>query len=184
MKKLELILAILSIIAFIMKALLLPWSGQIFTFAIMGLCLIYMTSSYLYQDTTNFKQLFQRIISTQRNLKYFGRGFAIILLASLFKLSFWGKGDVVFLIGFTLVIINLAINYFRKSKSHFKIVIHRSAIIGGIGLLVYLVPQSSLIDIYHRNNPEYTKFLRKSIEDPDNKDITEKLYKLQDELDQ
>ncbi len=182
MKKLELALTSLSIAAFIMKINLLAWSGPIFTFAMMGLCLVYLTSSYLYQNTSSIKELFQQIISTQRNLKYFGRGFTVILMASLLKLSFWGQSDILFIAGFIIIIINLAINYIRKSKSHLKIITRRIILICGIGLLVFLTPQNTIIDIHHRNNPEYAELLKRSIEEPNNKEIQEKLYQLQEDM--
>jgi hypothetical protein len=182
MKKLELILAAMSIIAFIMKTFLLPWSGPILTFSMMGLCLTYMTSVYLYQDTTNFKQLYKSMIATPSNIKYFGRGFAIIIIASLFKLCFWGQSNMLFIAGFIVIATNLVINYFRKSKSHMKIITQRIIIICGIGCLVYLTPENTIIDIHFGNNPEYAELLKKNFKNPENKEIQKKLYKLQKEI--
>lgn len=63
-----------------------------------------------------------------------------------------------------------------------KMITHRAIIICGIGLTVYSTPQNAIIDIQHRNNPEYAKLLKKSLQDPKNKEVQEKLYKLKEEI--
>jgi len=184
MKKLELILSILAIIAVIMKIFLLPWSAQIFIFAMMGLCLIYMSSAYLYQDTTNLKEFFKQIINTQKKLRYFGTGFSTILIGCLFKLSFWEHSNTIIITGLSIITVSLAVHFLQRPHLKIKMIMHRAIIIGGIGLIVYSIPLNAIIDVQHRSNPEYAKLLKKSFKDPDNKEILDKLYKLQEEIDQ
>lgn len=182
MRKPEFVFTILSIIGLIMKFLLLPWASQFFTFTILGLCLIYMTSSYLYQDINTIKALFHKIRTTQKKIKYFGSWFTTILLGCLFKLSFWEHSNTLILTGFSIVIASLIVNYLHKPHLKMKMITHRAIIICGIGLIIYSTPQNAIIDIQHRNNPEYAKLLKKSLQESDNKEIQDKLFKIQEDI--
>ena len=182
MKRIELYLSILSISAFILKLFLVPWASFFLVFSILSLNLLYLTSSYLYQDINNIKELFHKIRTTQKKIKYFGTGFFTILIGCLLKLSFMPNANNFLAIGILLVVGSLIANYSKKPHLKMKMITHRAIIIGGIGLIVYSTPKNALIDIQYRNYPEYAKLLKKNFEDPNDTEIQKKLYKLQEEI--
>ena len=77
------------------------------------------------------------------------------------------------LLGLIIVTI-IGIVKYRKSKSDYYIkIIIRTAILGGIGLILMLTPKASWIEFKYRNQPEYVEAIKKAMADPENKELWE-----------
>jgi hypothetical protein len=76
-------------------------------------------------------------------------------------------------------------------KKHLTRVFKRIAIYGGLGLILYLTPTATIVDIYYGDNPDYAELYKKVLADPENIELREQLdqmragmleKELQDEL--
>jgi hypothetical protein len=63
------------------------------------------------------------------------------------------------------------IKYSKNKSSYYTRIFKRTAIFGGLGLILMLTPKTSWIELKYRNQPEYVDALKKAMADPDNKEL-------------
>jgi len=116
-----------------------------------------------------------------------GLGLSISALISggLFKLQFWPGANlnlITGLIAMGSILMVAAFFYFRTKADFYKGVFKRIAIYGVFGLALLLTSSSTLVDIYHRDNPKYAELYKKVIANPDDMELRKQLEQMQEEM--
>jgi len=192
MKKFELPLGIISIIAIAMRLLHLPGNGLLVVLSLSILALFYYLS-FAFFNGIRLREIFKHASYNGTNAKRIigavGLGFALsgIITGALFKLCFWAGGDFQLgtgLIAVGIILILAIFFYFRNKIDYYKRVFKRIAIIGGLGLILYITPTATLVDIYYRNNPDYAEIYKKVLNDPHNQELIQQLHEKRQEMNQ
>ncbi|NNC85012.1 MAG: hypothetical protein HKN75_02955 [Bacteroidia bacterium] len=148
---------------------------------------------FLLFNGIRFRDIFKRHAYKHTNAKRvigtIGLGFALsaIIIGVLFKLQFWTGAEFNLLIGFifTGIIFLIAFPFYLRNKTAFyNRIIKRILIISSVGLMAYVVPTDSLVDLYHGHNPEYAELYKKRLKDRDNVELQEELYKMEREIEE
>lgn len=189
MKKTERILALTTLIALIFK--LLHWTGGeiLLVISLSALSFLYYFSFALFNDI-RFRDIFNKSsytgISAKRIIGTIGLGFSLslIMIGSLFKIQLWPGANIQLANGLVLtgIIFLIAFIFYSRNKTAFyKNIFLRIAIIGGFGLLLFMTPNNTLIDIYYPNHPEYREAFKKAIANPQDKNLWDEVDRLREE---
>ena len=191
MKKFELIVGLIAILGIFLKILHLPGSGILImlTFAILSL-FYYVFSFALFNGIELrdvFKNAFYKDTNAKRMIGAVGLGWtlSVIILGVLFKLQFFSGANMLLqrgLVTLVLILFIAIIFYFRNKADYYKRIFKRIAIYGGLGLVLYLTPTSTLVDMYYRNNPDYAELYKKVLASPDNLELREQLEQMKTKM--
>ena len=92
----------------------------------------------------------------------------------MFKFQSWPGADLnlgVGLFGLLIVTIIGLTKYFKNKSDYYTRIFKRAAIFGGLGLIIMLTPETTLVEFKYRNHPEYVNALKKAMADPDNSEL-------------
>lgn len=194
MKKIELIVGLISLLSLVLNLLLVPGGGVLTILMLSIFSMLYFALSIVILNNIGLRSAFKKEsykgISTARIIGSIATGIAlsITIIGVLFKFQSYPGANLELIYGLTGLIIVLIVGLIRyiKTKNKFYIdVFKRLLIVGGFGLMLILMPNGMLIDIKYRNHPEYAKALKNVTIDPFNKDFQGKLQeerqKLEDE---
>lgn len=192
MKKFEIIMGGIVILSIIMKLLHFAGSGLLLTLSLLSLSIFYFLFSVALFNKIHLKKrpadedkpktFTKRVIGSI----FLGFTLSIILNGILFKLQLWPGGELMMYIGIIFLVFILvvaSIFYFRSRDRFYKRVFTRSIIIGLTGVLIFLLPMSTLIDIYFRDYPEYAELYKITLVDPQNMELQEQLRLMKLEMD-
>lgn len=180
MKKTEIIIGTLSIIALGLNLLLIPGGGVLTVLTLSTLSTIYFYFSFALFNDIRFRKIFKKDsyenISRWRIIGAIGTGFALSATTAglMFKFQSWPGADFNLgagLVGLLIVTIIGLIKYSRNKSNYYTRIFKRAAIFGGLGLILMLTPKTSWIELKYRNHPEYIDALKKAMADPDNKEL-------------
>lgn len=180
MKKAEIIIATLSIIALGLNLLLIPGGGVLTVLTLSTLSMIYFYLGFALFNDIKLRRIFKKDsykeISSLRILGAVGAGFALSMttIGFMFKFQSWPGADFNLgagLVGLLIVTIIGAIKYSKNKSNYYIRIFKRTAILGGLGLILMLIPKTSWIELKYRNQPEYVEALKKAMADPDNKEL-------------
>lgn len=180
MKKTEIIIGTLSIIALGLNLLLIPGGGVLTVLTLSTLSTIYFYFSFALFNDIRFREIFKKDsyenISRWRIIGAIGTGFALSATTAglMFKFQSWPGADFNLgagLVGLLIVTIIGLIKYSRNKSNYYTRIFKRAAIFGGLGLILMLTPKTSWIELKYRNHPEYIDALKKAMADPDNKEL-------------
>lgn len=166
MKLTEKILAVLILIAIGMKLFLIPGGGVLLVLALQTLTIIYFALGFAFFNGIRLRNIFKKSsytgISTMRVVGAIVTGICLsnLLVGILFKLQFWPGANpmlIVSLIPTLIVLILVIIKLIKNTDKYYPRIQLRIAIIGTIGLILFLSPTLSLVKIEYRNHPEYVK---------------------------
>lgn len=183
MKKLEKIFGILFVVGVLMKLFLFPGAELILIMSLLLLSLLYYPLGFLFFNEIPLKKVFKK--EAYRGLNAWriigsigvGIGLSTIIIGILFKLQYWPNADDNLQTGliFIGVIIMIAVIRFIKNRDVFyKRIFFRIAIIGGFGLILFFVSNSSLHKFQYRNYPAYIKAYENYLQDPENEELQKK----------
>jgi hypothetical protein len=179
-KKAEIIIAAVSIIAMGLKLLLVPGSGILTVLSLSILSVYYMYLSFAIFNRIRPKNFYKKDsylgISKMRIIGAIGTGLALSIttIGILFKFQSWPGGSFnlgVGLLGLFIVTIIGLIRFNRNKSDYYKGIFKRVAIVGILGLILMLIPQTTWIEIKYRNHPTYIEALKRAMADPENKDL-------------
>ena len=195
MKKFELIVGLIAIIGIALKLMNLPGSGILTVLALLTLSMFYFIFSFALFNDIRLRDIFKKVAYKDTNAKRIigaiGLGFALsaIIIGGLFKLQFWPGATVQLMTGLVstgLILLIALIIYFRRKADYYLKIFKRIAIYGGLGLILYLTPTATIVDIYYRDNPEYAELYKKVLDDPENielrKQLEQKRMEMQEQL--
>jgi len=184
MKKAELILGGISLLAIVSQIFHLPGSGVITVLSISSLALLYMYLSFAFFNEIELKKIFKKQsyegVSAMRIVGAIGAGFAItsLTIGILFKLQSYPGADMNLKIGLGGAVIVLSIGAFKffKSKSeYYTKIFKRIAVYGGLALLILAMPSTMWTEIKYRDFPEYIKAVNAATADPYNEELWDKV---------
>ena len=153
MKKLEKILGIVILISLIMKFSFIMGGDILAILSISLLTLIYYPFGFAFFNQIRLRRVFKKDsykgISGLRIIGAIGVGMGLspICLGILFKLQHWPGSNINIASGLvtTLIVLIIALIKFSKSKdNYYKRIFKRIAIIGGLGLLLTVLPELTL----------------------------------------
>lgn len=180
MKKFEIIIATLSIIALGLNLLLIPGGGVLTVLTLSTLSGLYMYLSFALFNEIRLRNIFKKDsfkgISTMRIVGAVGTGLALSVMTAglMFKFQSWPGADFNLgagLFGLLLVTVIGLIKYSKTKSDFYTRIFKRAAIFGGLGLILMLTPKTSWVELKYRNHPEYVDALKKAMADPDNNEL-------------
>lgn len=176
MKKTEIILLTLSIIAIGFNLLLIPGGGILTVLIYTILSIFYFYFSFALFNNISLRKIFNREsyqnLSRKRIIGAVGAGFAlsIVVASIMFQIQLWPGADFLLASGiFGLLIVTLwGFSKYRRSKSDYYIkIFKRTAIFSGITLVVMFFPKTKWIEFKYRDQPAYVEALKKAMANPD-----------------
>jgi hypothetical protein len=183
MKLFERATLIISVLAFILKLLLVHSVNPVFIISVSLLSFIYLYFGFALLNGIGFSVMFRKAsyinISSGRILGAIGTGFflSIIIIGILFKLMIWNGSHEMLTIGTTglfLTLLAAGVVFLIKRKNvdlFYQGIFAR----GGLAILfagiIFLTPTHSLVRIYHRDNPDYAELMIKVLENPENEEL-------------
>lgn len=184
MKKFEILVAIISLVALCMNIMLIPGGGILTVLCLSALSLLYLFLGFALFNDIDMKEIFKKESylgkSILRILGGVGTGISLsaTVIGLMFKFQSWKNADNNLLVGlsslFILTVVVL-IKYSKNKSYYYSNILKRSFLIGGFGLILLLTPTSMYIDYKYRNYPEYMNALKNLIADPDNKQLQNKV---------
>lgn len=200
MKKFELVVGIIAILGIFLKIVFhLPGSSILIVLALGILSMFYYVFSFALFNGIRMRDIFGKTSYKDTNAKRIivavGLGWAIslIVIGGLFKLQFWEGADMQLLIGLVnigLILVIATIFYFRNKADYYKKIFKRIVIYGALGLVLYLTPTTTFLNLHYANNHEYTEHpdfeehYKKMLAEPDNLELREQLEQMRIELHQ
>ncbi len=184
MKKFEKILGIVILISLIMKFSFIIGGDILTILSISLLILIYYPFGFAFFNQIRLRRVFKKDsykgISGLRIIGAIGVGMGLsaICLGILFKLQHWPGSNINLLAGLvtTMIVLIIAlIKYYKCKDNYYKRIFKRIAIIGGLGLLLTVLPELTLEKIQFHNHPDYIKAYEKHLNNPESKELKEKL---------
>jgi hypothetical protein len=180
MKKAEIIIAILSIIALGLNILLIPGGGVLTVLTVLSLSMIYFYFGFAFFNEVPLRLILKKEsynnISSLRLAGAIGAGLAlsITLIGILFKFQSWPGASInlgVGLFGLLIVFIIGIIKYFKTKSSYYTRIFKRGTVFGGLALILFLIPKTTWIEIKYRDQPAFVAALKKAMATPDNKEL-------------
>jgi hypothetical protein len=182
MKKAELILGILSLLAVGMNLLLVPGGSVLTVLTLSTFSMMYFYFGFALFNGIRLRQISKKDsykgISTWRILGAAGAGVAIswLIIGLMFKFQSWPGAH--FNLGFGLaalsIVTGIGLVKYAKSKSpYYTRIFKRAAVFGGLGLILLIAPKTSWVEFKYRNHPAYVDALKKAMADPDNEALWE-----------
>jgi hypothetical protein len=160
MKKAELILGAVCIIAVIMSLSRILFAGPLLVVSFGTLAILYMFLSYFIFNNIRLRNVADpgafKGISVMKAIGTVGLGqaLAITLMGILFKIMSWPGAGPMMIPGLIFLTIILIIAFIRYSGNKYYITIFkRIAIIGGAGLILFSLPNYAILDFKYRNYP-------------------------------
>ena len=199
MKKFELIVGIIAIFGILLKIFLIPGGGILMVLACAILSVFYYVFSFALFNDIKLRNIFKKVSYKDTNAKRIvgaiglGWGISTIIFGGIFKLQLWAGANINLLTGLVttgLILLIATIFYFRNRADYYKRIFKKIAIYGGLGLILYLTPTTTFLNIYYENNPEYTEHpgfeehYKKVLAEPDNLELREELEQMRKELEQ
>jgi hypothetical protein len=191
MKRFELIVGIIAVFGIILKILHVPGSGILISLTLSMLAMLYYAFSFALFHGIRLRNIFKKAAYKEANAKRIigaiGLGWALsaLIMGALFKLQSWPGGDFQLLTGLVtlgIILLIASIFYFRNKAEYYKRVIKKIFIYGAFALVLYLTPTTVLVDIYHRNNPDYAEILKKVLADPNNLELQKQLEEIEKKM--
>jgi len=180
MKKTEIILTALVVVALTMNYLKLPFGGVLSVLSICGMAVYYYPIFPLTVTGNSLNQLFSGAKSKETLLYAFltGIGLAILLTGLLFKIQLWPMANTLLTVGLFSTVLLMAVNAVRFKKSGkeiFKALLIRCCIGFLVGSLAYLISNDALLEHHFGDHPAYIEAYKNWEANPNDPDAMEKL---------
>lgn len=184
MKKVEIILAILSVVAIAMDLLFIPGGSgltMIFLFTLSGM---YMYFSFAILNDIGLRKIFKsesyqstspfRVVGTV----FVGFQLATTIIGILFKILNWTGADEMLSVGlvglFIAGVVGL-IRYRKSGSATYPRVFRRIIVVGGLGTILYLMPEMGWMKFKFRNYRSFIEAQKKLNADPYNQELQRKV---------
>ena len=188
MKKAEIVLGAIAVIAILMNFFLISGGGILTIVSLSSLWLMYcffgiaLLNNIRLRSIGN-KEAFQDVSKYQK-VGAVGAGIALsaVILGILYKVLMWPGSQVTLYSGLIMLSIVFVVSLIKKSKSKASLysnVIKRSVIIGLIGFFWFGIPTKTYLEFKYRNHPGYVEAMKKMWEDPGNQELQDALWEEQ-----
>ena len=169
MKKFEIIIAVVSVIALVLSFLLVPHAGSAETSTLLIYSMFYWIFSFALLNNVPFRDIFKKKaykgIGWKRIVGAICTGYALsVIITGIFLKFLFLPGALITLlwgiICFLVIAIISVIKYEKNHSPFYAGILKRIAIIGGLGIISLLLSSDMLIDVKYRNYPEYAKAMK------------------------
>ncbi len=177
MKKLEIILVIITLIALFMKYSLMPLGSSITSVTLILISLLYFPFGFAFLNKISLRKIFNKDafkdVTSMRMIVSIGVGMSLsaIYIGILFKLNSWQGANSNLIAGLVTLAIILAIAMFRKVKLKEEnnfFMFSRIVILCILGIIFLISPNLPIERIRYGNHPAYIKALEDYLNHPDN----------------
>lgn len=179
----ELILVGVFVLAFILN--LFNVSGGSIGIVLGGstLAMVYFYVSLIIFNKIPLRQVFKKEaykgISIFRIIGSVGTGMALstLVVGMVFKIMYWPNGDYMLLLGIVFCLISIVVSmikYTSKRDVFYKRLLFRLLGWVVVGVILYVLPPYTLLNMKYKDYPAYKEALIKSIEHPEDEAIRQK----------
>lgn len=180
MKKTEIILALLCVIAIILNITLVPGGIFLTLLSLMFLSMLYFGFSFLLLNQIRLRNIFKmesyQGVSAIQIIGAIGAGFTLSMLLGgmMFKLLRWPGSSVQLIASLfmaMIIVITCSIRYFMNRSAYCKRILLRTVSIGTIALILFMIPGASITRFKYRNYPAYLEAFEKHQQNPDDVEL-------------
>ena len=184
MKKVEIILGTIAIIALLLNLLNIKGGGVLIVLSLSTISILYMYLSFALFNDIRLRNIFKKEsykgISRMRivGAVLTGLALSITIIGLLFKFQSWPNASINLGFGLFGLLIGLVvglIKYKRTKSDYYTRIFKRIAIYGGLGLILMILPRETWLEIRNRNHPEYIEAVKKAWADPENQELWDKV---------
>lgn len=189
LKKIELVLVILSAGSIVLKLLHASFAGTLIIISLSSLSFLYMAFGvYLGGGRLLFFQNQNLNISFTRKIAIYASGFAmsLICIGMIFKFQFWEGGKSLTIIGIMSAAFALVITMYLSRKTGLTIyrqLLNRVTIFFAIGVMLFLTPDAKLFDIIHPGNDPEKIVFKRYLEHPEDPEARSEWQQMQHKMD-
>ena len=192
MKKAELILVSLAIVAFGLSLFLIRGGNILLLLSIVGLSFLYFYAGLAILNGISLKEMFKKeTYKNISNLRVFGSiatglVLSITVIGVMFKYMMWpGSARMLFVsfLGLLIIFIVALIKSIKKPSKFYQNVLLRCVIYGGVACFFFFTKESTFIAIKYRDYPEYVKAFEEATENPDNEALWQKVDEERQKMD-
>lgn len=184
MKKIELSILFFILIGLSFRFALIPGGGPLIGLGMGMLSIFYYVLSFALFNGIKLRNIFKKASYQHTNAKKIvgaiglGISLSILIIGILFKLQGLPGATPMLTIGLLttgLILIVASIFFLRNRTAFYKRVFVRGVVYFFLGALLYLTSPNTLIDIFHRDNPEYASILKQVRAHPEDPKLQQKL---------
>jgi len=165
-KKAELILVSIVVIAITLKLFTIPGGSILGILSMALLSMLYLAVSFLLFKAKGTSQTLLSVAT--------GFTFSILTIGILFTLMFWPGASVMMLLGIVSTFIITIISLIKNSSNEspfYKGILTRAAIFFLLGVTVFMIKDNWYIENQYADIPEYIEAYKKAQADPDNEEL-------------
>lgn len=186
MKKAEIILALIALIAFVLNLLQIPGGTALTTIALSTLSIFYMYLSFAFFNGIKLRHILKKDayegISKLRIIGSVLTGFvlAITITSILFSIMYWAGAKMLLkqaLLGLLLIMVILVVKYQNKKIPFYSILLKRIGLYGGISFILFLLPEDTWLEVHFRNYPDYVQAVKAANMQPEDQLLQEQVEK-------
>jgi NADH:ubiquinone oxidoreductase subunit 6 (subunit J) len=110
---------------------------------------------------------------------------SLTTIGILFKFQSWPMATFFLTIGLIGILVSFIVGVIKHSKTkseYYTRILKRITIIGGLGLILLILPKETWLEIKYRNQPDYVDAVKKAMADPDNEELWEKVDEEQEKM--
>lgn len=192
MKQAEKLVGIFIILLIILRLLYdYPYAPSLIVFSSLFLSILYFMFSFLLLNNIRLRNIFKKTsyanASTTRIIGTIGAGIAlsIIINGIIFKFHNWPFGDYVLMNGLILLLciaIVPSIKFINSKATFYQNLLIRFSIIGGIGIIFFLITSEKFIELKFKDYPEYVEAEKALLKDPYNETLIQKVKEERDKM--
>lgn len=183
MKKLEVILASISIIAFLLIFMTFPGATELFTIGLSVLSIIYFYLSFALLNNIRLRKIFKKksyeeVSKTEIVLAILtGVALSVFSVGIMFKMIFLPGADEMLSIGlfFTSVVVIMALTMTKIKQLDFRKLYYRLVPFFILGLILFYTTRDELIRSIYRDHPNYADARIKLLNNPDDPELQKEL---------
>jgi hypothetical protein len=176
MKFLEKLFVLLALIGLFIRVMMWEWGEMFLTVSLPSLAVLYLLMSWaVFKHKEDGHHLFLSAFT--------GLAFSFVFIGILFKLMIWRGGNTFLVIGLVAMLLFKVIGLIlekslaREMDNYFKRLFLRYYIIAGVAVIMLLTPYRTIVNVYHRDDPEYVRLFIRTFENPNNLTYRSEFYK-------
>lgn len=189
----EKLLGALIIIVMITR-LIFPfaYSSIVITLLMLILSMLYFWFGFAILNNIRFRHIFKnkfyKDISVLRILGTIVTGFvlSLVIIYALFKFQRWPYGNIglrISLCGLLIIAIVVFMKYLSSKHQFYSNFLIRLFLIGILATSLYFVSSETLLELQHRDYPEYVEAEKNLMKDPQNRELLQKANEERQKMD-
>ncbi|MBR9846637.1 MAG: hypothetical protein GYB35_11310 [Algicola sp.] len=193
MKLTEKLLGALIIILMVTRLIVaFPYSSIAITLSMLLLTMLYFWFSFALLNNIRLRSVFKsdayKGISGLRLTGTILTGFVLssLIIYALFKFQRWPYGNeglLISLYGIAIVAVVASVKYFTTKHTFYNELLTRLFLIGIVGTALYMTSYETLLEIQHRDHPDYVEAEKNSMRDPQNRELQQKALEERQKMD-